>query len=696
MNRFITFIILISLLIFSNACREDDEVNWHTEYKFPAGKAGFSLQDLFNEGVIITDEDGNYTLFFQHQLYAAKSDSLIKIPEEERSRTITLQSITLGNQSFVNYVSLGSIASEMGPAGLYIISQHGQDAQVPAFNNISGSTQIDAGTYLETATFREGKMDVEITNGLPVSLTDIEFRLENASDNSLIFQEFIQEIEPNASFLETYALDGLTMEGVLNAVIVNMNTPGSGSDEVPIDTGDAVEVKITAYDLDVHSATAVFPAQNLYEAQEEIVYDMGEAGITEMKIKSGYIQIIAYSTVGDTVYVEYDVPGAIKNNMHLSVRDLIPPSLNNQVSFIEERVHLDDYVIDYTGVNQDTVNTFYNDLVVRIDSTGELVHISLDDSFRIVYGVYETVPKYAYGYLGSYQYEHTQNGQNIQFFEHITDGTFNPESFQARFIIRNGVGADASIKLDHISGKNKLNNQTIDLQASDLFQNIHLPPANEQPFEPSVTIITLDKDNSNLIDFINHLPHTIDYQLGVHLNPDGFTGSFDNFIFEESEVEVDLEFEMPVKFSAENLTWEYLMPLENIGTGNGSNQIESAELTFNFKNELPVRVSFQLYILDKDEKVIDSLITKDKVELQAADVNPANGMLIKSYTAQKKVKLNTGQINALAQNPFIKVKAVLNTASYENDVKPALNPSHRIEVDAEISIEYKHRSNVTN
>lgn len=53
------------------------------------------------------------------------------------------------------------------------------------------------------------------------------------------------------------------MDGDLIAEITNFDSPGSLGENVLIDTADAFVITMSAYDLNLLEATAIFPAQNL-------------------------------------------------------------------------------------------------------------------------------------------------------------------------------------------------------------------------------------------------------------------------------------------------------------------------------------------------------------------------------------------------------------------------------------------------
>ena len=56
--------------------------------------------------------------------------------------------------------------------------------------------------------------------------------------------------------------------------------------------------------------------------------------------------------------------------------------------------------IDLRGANGTSYNTFYNEFKASIDSTGNMVSISLEDSVEVQYGLRDIIPSELKGYFG--------------------------------------------------------------------------------------------------------------------------------------------------------------------------------------------------------------------------------------------------------------------------------------------------------
>lgn len=101
-------------------------------------------------------------------------------------------------------------------------------------------------------------------------------------------------------------------------------------------------------DLEIEYATAVFPAQNLVEENQEVQYNLGGAEITYMELNSGYVVMEVFSNVQEEIILDYKIPNSMKNfNKSNYVRQTlkVPPAVNGSYSKVIKKFPLDGYQI---------------------------------------------------------------------------------------------------------------------------------------------------------------------------------------------------------------------------------------------------------------------------------------------------------------------------------------------------------------
>ena len=142
-------------------------------------------------------------------------------------------------------------------------------------------------------------MDITIENGLPTSLSDIEFEIRNQSLQNIVVDTVFDFVAAGGSETRSINIAGKSVESFLEAIVTNFTVDASAG-PVLIDTSDAITVTVTTRDLKVFSAKAIFPAQNIIEVGDtNQLTGIGNARITRAIAKSGFVNVEVESTIED-------------------------------------------------------------------------------------------------------------------------------------------------------------------------------------------------------------------------------------------------------------------------------------------------------------------------------------------------------------------------------------------------------------
>ena len=117
-----------------------------------------------------------------------------------------------------------------------------------------------------------------------------------------------------------------------------------------------------------------------------------------MGMEAGAVHIYVKNTIGDSIHIVYDIPGAVDvfgNSVHIETS--VGPD-----ETVDEFFDIAGYTIDLRGSEGNEVNTFYQEFSARINYTGVASFITLDDSLQVIYGLENLVPNSLKGYLGQY------------------------------------------------------------------------------------------------------------------------------------------------------------------------------------------------------------------------------------------------------------------------------------------------------
>lgn len=625
-----------------------NDLGWEAEWLVPLAKGKLTINDAFDSVGLVEEGDGALRLVYAYPLYTLKlSEEYISVPDTSYEEAVSLDSLFLPDQTIDYPVTLGQLArNDPSGQGQLLILFHGNFAPIPPISNLSSTdAPIDATTFFESAEIDSGYMDITIRNRFPVDITDLTFTLKNASDGSAVVNGTIPLIPAGATESRTYSLHGATVEGQLLADIDNLSTPGS-TGPVLIDTTDALNLSITVRDLTLRSARAIFPAQNLVNAQNQTTYNMGGPEFTFMKLRSGELQVTAFNTIEDSLYLDYSIPTAVdpKGNI-IDIQTVVNPAPPGGSENVQLSYDLSNYNIDLKSIYGDRVNTFDNIFRVSIDSSGRLIYISLDDSVSVFYGLVDIIPEYVKGYMGQERLSVGPTISPLSFFDQFSRGRLRIEELEASLTITNPFGVDGQLEIVQLTGTNTKSGQSLSLQAPFIGQSVAVARGVENPKRPGVTTLPLHTQNSNIQAFLEALPDQVSYTLQLDINPNGNFYNYQDFAYFNDKLEAALEIEMPLSISADQLTLSQTSDFNLLQNTNGQ-RLRSGKLILNAANSYPLSAAVQVYFLNNQNQVVDSLLIQPG-EIAAGTLMPDQCRVTMPQSSRVEVPIDAEKMTRL-------------------------------------------------
>jgi hypothetical protein len=674
------YIVLVFFILITGCRKKDKE--WDINALIPIAHGDLSINNLVSDTILKKNADNSFTLVNVQKLSNLDISDLLKVPDTSFTKTVSLKQINLGTRILKRDITLGEVAKNAGLAGAIIAASNGKKMVVPAISNLStGQTNIDAQSFFKTATFIDGTLELSIRNGFPIELTDMHFQLMNKGNGAVIIDDTIVSILPGQTHTKAYSLAGKTVDGNLVANILSMNSPGSKGDSVLIDTTNAISITIKGYNMHVFSATAIFPAQNVVDDKLDINYNLQGPVFKSFIIRSGTIEFNTNSTIQDNMYLHYAIPGAMKNGIPLSIDMVVPPSVGGAT--ITKDYPLDGYSVDLTGKNHDTVNTFYNELQVHLDSTGKMESLSLADSVYIHYALKSVIPEYARGYLGKQNYSSGAGTADIDLFKNIKVDKLTLPQVKVHLQISNGVGATAEARIKSLIAWNTKTNKQITLSSAQYVDKpITIPPATDNPLKPALIDILLDNSNSNINDMISLLPDKLLYIVDYTIDPNGNSNNYNDFIYYESALTANLNIEIPLEAGFEGLVLaDTLVP--DFGTVDAS-RVQSSTLHLTTLNDYPLEAKIQVYIIDNNNNINDSLLKPPSNVVPAGNGDPISPIPGKGNLT---IFVSQDQLQQIINHKRLILKSTLRTTN-ANVVK-IYSTSH---LKATLTGEFRYRT----
>lgn len=607
------FFIAISLSLLVLACRKDKGATWEARYLLPLAKTTLSIDNLFG-GLSQQSTGNNVDFLFSQELYN-NTPGLVEIPDTGITSSFTLNSLALGDRTITRYITLGEINN------LFNLLD-GSTTVIPAQSQSNlAPIDIDASEFFETALLESGEMVIEFRNDLPVNLRLLTFDLRNKSDGSVVATSSFSNVAPGASATRIIDLSGKRVNAALEAKINTLQTDASNG-PVLIDAKKGLNIEISVRNLRAKEATAAFPNQTVIQRDEEVSQDLEGAELKFVKVRSGNLKLQLFTSIQEDMTLYLQIPSASKGGVFLNEVVKVPGAAPGTPTVLNREIDLTGYTLDYRGKdpnNRDTVNTIHQIIRATLDSSGRKVDVSLTDSVNISYTLNQILPDYAIGYIGTNVTETGDATVPFDVFNKIS-GDVSLSDLTVRLKVSNGIGAEGSILTRSVVSHNTQTGNKVTLTGPIINTEYPVQSAIFSPFLPREQVVTYDKNNSNVIAFIENLPNQLDYNMKIALSPNGNTNNWQDFIYYDSRFKVDLEMVIPGAFSLKDLRFKDSIAFDIASTSN-SEKIKSGVINLFYENSYPIDLEAKLAVFDEQGNFLDSLGTEGLTVFAAATGN---------------------------------------------------------------------------
>lgn len=381
---------------------------------------------------------------------------------------------------------------------------------------------------------------------------------------------------------------------------------------------------INAYGMILTSYT-FNPGQYFLNQTQVNSYQLNGAQISKIIIKSGGVYFKATSEIQEKTEFTYIIPKATKNAQPFQKIITVPAAPSGGKALYSEFVDLSGYELDLTGPFGNTYNTFEAQVLARISPSGQPVTAYYGDSLIMQTTFADLVPYYAKGYFGQVNFNSGIGESDFSLFNKITNGSIALEKVKLTFSVENGIGADASFKINSLSAQNARTGSTINLNHNIIGSTININRAIDKLWHTPAAISTFyynefNNTNSNFKNMLELLPGKLKYDIDIALNPLGNVSGGNDFIHADHGLNVNLLLEMPLSFSSNQLTLTDTTKV-NFSEIKEYDNVQSALLTLIAENGFPFDAEVQLTPVLKDGTLLNPLFTNNPIK--AADINAA-------------------------------------------------------------------------
>lgn len=388
-------------------------------------------------------------------------------------------------------------------------------------------------------------------------------------------------------------------------------------------------------------------------------YSFGANEIDKIWFKDGTMPLNISTTLEHDVAFKITIPEAKENGTSLieTVSAIYTSTPNTGSSTIP----LQDLEIDFTKSTQ-TYSEIDVELEITITKKGsnsikpiETVTFDmqlLNQKYNTLTGLFDVV-----------DFSVSGNSFDISFFKNSQSGTFTIADPRIKFILKNSIGIPIESSVTRFDGTNTDNNT---LTLSVIPDPLPFPIVpNSEMGATKVDSFELNKNTSNLADYINNRPASNYYEIDVKT---ATTGSDRHFLLDSSKVSARVEIEIPLEGTAKDFVLETSQPfsleLEN------ADQVKEILVRLYTENGFPVDIATQLYFEDSvTNTVLDSLILGDILILPSANVD-GNGKVNMVNPKTTDIVMETANVLQITAANRIRIKAYFNTLKENGGNQP--------------------------
>jgi len=360
-------------------------------------------------------------------------------------------------------------------------------------------------------------------------------------------------------------------------------------------------------------------------------------------VKGGALDFAFQSPYTEDMNVIIEVRNLTQNGVKLSYPTIAEYSGSSPTN-VSGTIDLSGYIMD-----------FFNDVIeVRYIATNAAGERKFLENMVLQFQGFEY--SFIQGYFDQYEFDLPSDTILINLFETAVSGSLKIEDPKINLKITNSFGVPIGMVAENLTAET-MSEGTMGVH-SVLDDGIAFNyPSLVEVGQSKITNIGVNKDNSNLSEIISNNPTQFNYTLSALTNP-AADPSIKGFFLDTSRFDVDVKMELPVWLSASGFTVEEISGFD----ASFFEDIESASFKLITENGLPIEAGVQVYFMDENNLVLDSLFDGGNMTLiPAAEVN-AQGEVTTKSSSENVAEFTIDRIAKIKNATQISIKGTVSTA----------------------------------
>jgi hypothetical protein len=454
-------------------------------------------------------------------------------------------------------------------------------------------------------------LDSRLTLKDIVSALDTNLGVREENDNSYTFYYYDTIFSPKAE--EIFLLPDQAF---------TKSVPSPFSSAVPFPSGKQVSSSFTE--------TEIFDAGN-------------GSSLKYILLKGGQMALTMSSVFKNNISIELILHSVLDQNQKPLIRnyDITPAK-----SFISDVVNLQGYKIALSENNGET-NAFRYTVNYTVTSTGQ----PLDPGDGVFVSLNLEALKYSLivGDIGDIGFPPFSGHLDLKVFDQASFGNVYFSQAKLNLTFNNSVGIPINFTINKLESSTSYNKSVDITPVNPPLTIALLAPALAQQGSFAITNVVLNSSNSRIVEAVNPAPDKLEYDFSTAI-----IHGTDNFILDQSQIKVYARIDIPLKGYVTNYELKDTLPIQKLpersfSDNNIKGSIDSVVFKLKIENAIPANAYTQLYFLDTNYRMIDSLLLKPDLILASDHVDPVSGEVTSATTKETAIAFDAIRYDRLLE-----------------------------------------------
>jgi hypothetical protein len=440
----------------------------------------------------------------------------------------------------------------------------------------------------------------------------------------------------------------------------------------------------------IGAAYPLQPNTTLPLTTNPLVFAIDPSKLTRIVIKEGIMNFKAVSTLNGKVFFTFSIPKALRNWTPFSITDVIAAAPPNDSSYFEQNYNLAGYDISLAG-NGNQFNILSYNISPTTDPDGSVIQVAANQKiFRLAMSFSGMKPEYVEGYFGNQVLSYGPDTVKFNFLKQLIGGTLDLQDIKLGISMENSIGADIKATITNLKSINSSTGNTVALQHPIINMPLNIDRAvnNGYNSNPQYTPVTKNypftNAVTNLAAFVSNLPDMVEYNVDLKVNPLGNISGSKDFLYRDASIKINVDLDMPLTFKMGGLTLADTIDYDINAKEEDVDRYQGGNFKLFAANGFPLDARVQLYLIDENGMVTDSLFSNSLIAAAPVD---ANFKAIGQQNTVINFAVSTDKADKLVNTKKVVVKAVFDTKPQNQYLKMYSN----YKLDLQLTSDFKFR-----